>query len=192
MELISEAEFWAWAADHGIGPHPKFGKTGSLAFVNEPSLWKPWTPPTVISDAPAFIAAALGTAMNNGTFLLWRRGGGVWHDGPDTTARNEAIDLALRAAGVPPQHTGALRLSLDSDLAVLWLVVLAFFVYGWGVGEDLYILPENASCFMMVSHHGELIVTSPSTEHQDEFTSAMGRLGYVGPTRIQTRGADDE
>ena len=135
----------------------------------------------IISDAPAFITGALGTAMPDGTFLLWRRGGGVWHEGPDTTARNEAIDLALRGAGVPPEHAGALRLSPESELAALWVVVLAFFVFGWGVGEDLYIIPENASCFLMVSHHGELFVTSPSIEHQNEFTSAMVKLGYVDP-----------
>lgn len=179
MELISEADFWAWATDNGIGPHPTFGKTGSLAFLSASNLWKPWMPPTIISDSPAFITAALDSAMPDGTFLLWRRGGGVWREGPDTTARNEAIDLALRGARVPPEHSGALRLSPASELPALWVIVLAFFVYGWGVGEDLYIIPENASCFLMVSHHGELIVTSPSIKHQNEFTSAMVRLGYV-------------
>ena len=180
IALLSETEFWAWAAEHQIGLDPQFGTTGSLAFLSAPNLWKPWRPPGLISDAPAFITAALETVMPAGSFLLWRRGGGAWYDGPDGIERNRAIDFTLRGVGIPEDHRGALQLSL-ADLAELWVVVLAFFVYGWGVGEDLYILPLDGSALLMVSHHGELVVTSPSVEHQEQFTRAMLTLGYADP-----------
>jgi hypothetical protein len=83
----------------------------------------------------------------------------------------------LRGIGIPDAFQGAL--SFDAvEWRDLYLVISTFFVWGWSVGEDLYIIPKNGSCILMTSHHGELFVQFPATDALARFEADMERSGF--------------
>ena len=99
--------------------------------------------------------------MAGGPWWLWRRGGGPWMDefGEEGGLRNASLDRLLEALGYGGA-SGALRLGAK-ELPDLWLIVNAFFVFGWSVGEDLYVIPEDCSCVLLFSHEGHVEAASP-------------------------------
>jgi hypothetical protein len=176
VDLLSDAEFWRWAGNVGIGRHPHLGSSGILAFLELEGPSTRWFIPPPIGDAPTFMTQLL-IATGAEAFVLWRRGGGAWIEGLEDFSRNQAIDVVLRGAGIPDDHDGALRLE-RGDWARLWAITLAICTFGWSVGEDLFILPSDGSFIAMISHHDELLVTARSPENEARFVAEMHAAGY--------------
>ena len=176
MELLSDTEFWEWAADAGIVRDPHLGSTGILAFLDLERTATRWMIPPPIGEAPTFMTQLL-MATGAESFILWRRGGGVWIENLEDFARNQAIDIVLRGGGIPEEHDGAVRLG-RGEWARLWAITLAFCTFAWSVGEDLYILPSDGSFMVMISHHDELTVTARSPGHESRFVAHMHDAGY--------------
>jgi hypothetical protein len=57
----------------------------------------------------------------------------------------------------------------------------AALVFGWGTGEDLYILPEDASCILMTDHHKAFIGHFRSLAALEGFSANMVACGYPDP-----------
>ena len=180
MELIEQPAFQEWAHSRGIGLDPRFPRSDSLSFRDSLDTWRFWEPPSIPSDLPHFVNAALEGASPSGTFLLYRRGGGPWFDGSDTPLQNQVLALIAGAVGIPMTFEGALRFRA-AERRDIWALVLAYYVCGWGVGEDLYMIPEEAGCFLMTSHHGQLYGHFPSQAAMDAFASAMANAGWAEP-----------
>ena len=142
-----------------------------------------WMPPPVVSDLLNFLNAALDSASTSGPFYFYRRAWSSWHYGDDGSVRNQIVDRMVGAAGVPPDFFGALRLS-QSEWREILTIISAHYVFAWSVNEDLFIIPEDASCIPMVSHHGELRGTFPSENNLTKFVSAMSAKGFDLPEEV--------
>ena len=175
MQLVAQHDFAKWAASVGIGQHPRFPL--NLAFIQAPDSHREWLSTGRITDLPGFLQTAVGIASVDGATLLYRKGGDSWYEGEDAPIGNHIIDRVLAAIGVPREFAGAL--SFDStEWRDLYLVISTFGVWGWSVGEDLYIIPRNGSCMLMTSHHGELVAMAPTEEALVRFEAEMVRCGY--------------
>jgi hypothetical protein len=185
MRIIAETEFRAWLAAGGVGLHSRWGNTGTLVCLKNEDLSRFWFPSFVPSDLPGFIDTALTAASASGPYYLLRRGGGHWYE-PDpgsAPGSNLMIDACLRAVGVPSDCSGALELA-KSEWQALGLVILAHYVHGWSVGEDLHIVPAERDCVLMTSHHGELSVHFPDEARLERFQQSMLQAGYDLPTDL--------
>jgi hypothetical protein len=175
MRLTAEAEFVDRTAAVGIGRHPRFPL--NLAFTQAPDCQRSWLPTGRVSDLPGFLQTAIGIATGDGPVWLYRKGGGSWFEGEDAPIGNHIIDRVLEGIGVPREFAGALAFE-GQEWRDLYLVISTFFVWGWSVGEDLYIVPASGSCVLMTSHHGEFIAAYPSADRLDEFEAEMDRCGH--------------
>ena len=175
MRLIAEPEFTTWAASVGIASHPRF--PSNLAFVQALDSHRAWLPTGRITDLPGFLQTAVGIASGDGETLLYRKGGGSWFEGDDAPIGNHIIDRVLEAIGVPQHFNGALSFEA-TEWRDLYLVISTFFVWGWSVGEDLYIIPRNASSMLMTSHHGELVAKCSNEAALLHFEAEMLRCEY--------------
>jgi hypothetical protein len=175
MQLVAESEFVSWAAGIGIARHPRFPL--NLAFVQEPDCQKSWLPTGRVTDLPGFLQTAVGLASGDGGTLLYRKGGQSWYESEDAPIGNHIIDRVLAAISVPREFAGALSFE-STEWRDLYLVISTFFVWGWSVGEDLYIIPRNGSCMLMTSHHGELFAMCPAGEALAQFEAEMLRCEF--------------
>jgi hypothetical protein len=175
MQLVAEDEAEQWMAEGGIGRHPRFRL--SLAYSQAPDLQESWLPTGRITDLPGFLQTAVSLAAGGGPILLYRKGGGSWYEGDDAPIGNHIIDRVLEAIGVPREFAGAL--SFDAtEWRDMYLVISTFFIWGWSVGEDVYIIPGSRTCLLMTSHHGELFATCPTVEALAAFAADMARRGH--------------
>lgn len=94
--------------------------------------------------------------------------------GAEGGLRNASLDRLLEALGYGG-GSGALRLGAK-ELPDVWLIVNAFFVFGWSVGEDLYVIPEDCSCVLLFSHEGYVEARFPSAERAQAFAAALPPL----------------
>lgn len=175
MQLSLETEFRRWMERMGIGPHPRFPQ--ALTFTKAANCQESWLPTGRISDLPGFLQTAVGIASRDGAVWLFRKGGGGWYEGADAPIGNHVIDRVVASLGVPTDFEGALGFE-GTEWRDLYLLISTFFVWGWSVGEDLYVIPKNGSCFLMTSHHGELFAGFPTEEALARFRSDMDRAGH--------------
>ena len=185
MQVIAESTFRPWLAEAGIRPHARFQSSDVLVFEQGEDLSRFWFPSFVPSDLPGFVLTALEAASADGPHYLMRRGGGSWYEPDPETApgSNVIIDALLRAAGVPQDAAGALRFE-KTDWKALNIVVLAHYVHGWSVGEDLHMFGEERDCAIVTSHHGELRVAFPNHPRLERFREHMLRAGYDLPAQV--------
>jgi hypothetical protein len=178
MQIINEIAFRQWLAVGSIYPTPEVGEIDTISFSQSSATSGIWFPSMIPSKLPGFIAAALQAISPHGRYYLLRRGGGKWQEGNlDGPISNRIIDDVLQLYGVHSTATGALCF-LESDWKQLTAIIAAFYVHGWSVGEEVYILAEERDAILRTSHHGELLGQFPSAKHFDQFVSAMERAGY--------------
>lgn len=181
LDLIADEEFLAWAAATiGIVPDPHFSPPLTLVFAEDRGFTRVWFPGPIVSDLPGFIDSALSAASAAGPFYLYRRGGGSWYEQIDPAyglVRNEIIDRVVATTGIPEDFSGAIALR-RSEWRELLTIITAFYVFGWSVGEDLHVVPENGSCLLLFSHHGELCVEFADESALQSFVAEMARSGY--------------
>ena len=183
MQLLPDGEFLRWLEAGGITNDPRWPRAQALTFgeLHEHRRW--WLPSEVVSELPSFIGAALVLSSTTGPYWLYRHGGGIWYDGDDGTLRNQIIDRMVSITGIPSGFAGAVGLALSEWRDIL-ILTTAFYVFGWSVGEDLYIIPDDRSCILMISHHGELSVDCASAAQLEAFVQGMREAGYDLPDHL--------
>jgi hypothetical protein len=176
MQILEDARFFAWLRQRGIIADPARGTGDRLTFAEGTPVERRWRPGGIVSDVPDFTRAMLTAAMNGGPWWLWRRGGGPWMDefGEEGGLRNGALDRLLEALGFGGA-SGGLRLGAK-EMADLWLVVNAFFVFGWSVAEDVYVVPDDCSCILLFSHEGHVEAVFPTEESAAVFAAGLSPL----------------
>jgi hypothetical protein len=136
----------------------------------------------VPSELPGFISGAARLAAGEGTRWLYRRGGGEWSSGLGGSS-DEVIDRLLPAAGLPPGCEGALGFE-PKEWQPLAILVATYFVFGWHVGNDVFLVPEDRSCVLMFGHHGEMSCHCGTRERLDAFVGGMAAAGYTLPEEL--------
>lgn len=173
MQILEDVRFFGWLQQRGIIADPERGTGDRLTFAEGTPVDRRWRPGGITSDIPDFSWGVLNAAMQGGPWWLWRRGGGPWMDefGQEGGLRNAALDRLLEALGYGGAG-GALRLGVK-ELPDLWLIVNAFFVFGWSVAEDLYVVPDDCSCVLLFSNEGYVEARFPSEERAAAFAEAL-------------------
>jgi hypothetical protein len=175
IEVVPEAEFREWLAAAGIVEDA----LGRLSFAGAEAHEGFWLPSFVPGDLPGFIGTALHAVAPEGAIHLLRQGGGGWFES-HPSGSNQMIETVLRTYGVPPGAAGALRLAPHEWKARL-AIILAFYVHGWSVSEDLYLVGDERDAVLMFSHHGRLEGRFRTVERMEAFAAAMLAGGYDMP-----------
>ena len=84
---------------------------------------------------------------------------------------------------IPRGFAGALGFA-PSKWSQMLTVLIPFYVLGWQVGNDVYILPESRDGLLMIGHHGELTGSFPNEPALHRFTAAMAAKGFHLPDHI--------
>jgi hypothetical protein len=179
--LLTAPEAWRrWIAEAGIVPDPRYPSSAQLVYRDALDLSRFWLPRD--ADLPGFISAALAAASDDGPYWLHPRGGGPFHF-TDPSFREEQINAVLSAVHVPGDAEGGIGFT-TAQLGPLLLLTTAYFTFGWCVGTDLEIIPDNRSCVLMLGHHSTLAAHFPNQATLDRFVAAMSASGYQLPDHV--------
>ncbi len=183
MKTRTEDEFLKWAKARGLTLDPKYPEAAVLRFEECEGDDRFWEVPHEPERRPHFIATALDLAAGWSSFFCWRHLGS-WPNAPDRARINDRIEhTILKGIGLP---LGTARVAEFDRGEIDDLVTLVFSttIFGWSVGEDLYLVPDHAQQIIQTDHHGVLHVSSRSTEDIARFVEGMKARGFDLPEEV--------
>ncbi|HEU4630107.1 MAG TPA: hypothetical protein VFS08_10170 [Gemmatimonadaceae bacterium] len=188
MELLTTAEFLAWAATHGIGYDPRYPRSGSLVFLAALDAWRTWEPPADVGELAWFVDLVLRTAAGDQDLFLFPRHAGHWYTGGRARPwANDALDVIVRGAGIPSGFVGAARCG-PGERAPGTALAVGSLIFGWETSQDLFIIPEAATCILMIDHHRQVLGAFRVMAARDAFSATLVAAGYLDPEADEETG----
>jgi hypothetical protein len=191
MRAESENDFLEWAHEFGIALDPEYPQSAVLRFEGLVRTSRFWDIPGEPERRSYFFVSLLEAAGTWQSCAVWRALGswpdlppGSALDGSDPLPLNYRVDARLLAGLGLPLGTGEVvwfrRDEADSLLALMFTTS----VFGWSVGEDLYVVPDNGSCVMKVGHHGVVYVDLREPGDVHAWVALLGERGFCLPDEI--------
>lgn len=186
MELVSTADFEAWAAAHGIGRNPAYPYSPSLAFAGEEATWYRYRRPGTERMATFAERAVRVAAWGGGAWLHPPARGGAWGLGEiEHWPPLAHLRAAIRGAGIPDGYAGAIRCAAD-EVALAARLMAAALEHAdcfW----ELAIVPLHARCVLASAEDGDLIGSFPSEGGRASYTAAVRQAGWTEPEEPDPR-----
>lgn len=162
--MMDQAAFLAWLAEAGIENAAR--RAGAVVLrYGTGDVTRTWPAPEGDALAP-WLDAVVRAASAEGPWWLWRRGGGRWGDA------REDIATAADAAGVQRGFSDALGFRAD-ETEPMMRIIHAFAAWPWGVADDLYLVPDDRSCVVMLCHDEEIHVHAADPSRLAAFAAAL-------------------
>jgi hypothetical protein len=180
MRTSTEREFLQWAAGKGLALDAEYPDAAVLDY-QEGSDARFWTVPSQPERRPYLIAALLELLGDWQTCYVWRHLGS-WPAALATEGSGndlieseilQGLGLALGTSDVVAFDRG--------DLARLITLLFSTTIFGWSVGEDLYVVPDHARQFLQTDHHGVIHVSFRDVADIEHWVSEMARNGFDLP-----------
>lgn len=183
MKTLTETTFLQWALDRGMGLDERYPKSAVLSYKPKLEQDRFWDIPSEPERRPYFILSMLSFLGSWGTCYVWRHLG-RWPNSADPTRINDQIELEiLRAIGLPLGTAAVVAFSRD-EINQLVTLIFSTTIFGWSVGEDIYIVPDNAKFILKVSHHDAIHISFKSFDDISDFVAKMDERGFPLPEEV--------
>jgi hypothetical protein len=172
MERMGDARFLAWVTESGIEDRSRSAANLYLDFPKAIRRGRTWPAPDDPDALLRWLDAIVRAASPDGPWWVRRRYGPGWRPGESGAPPSAELERAVTAAGIPRGFAGALGFAIEErdDLLVL---LRSCATWEWGMGEDLYLIPDDRSCIVLLCHDEEVHVTCATPERLDDFAAAM-------------------
>lgn len=179
MRSISEEQFLAWALDNGIILDPKYPQSASLIYGAAGMGSRFWCVPPRPEQRPFFIKSLLELMGEWRDCRVWRLGN--WSDSAIPERINDVIESRILKGLGLPLGTADVVIFGHNEIDTLVTLIFVTTIFGWSVGEDLYIVPDDSQCIMKVSHHEVIHVTARMSSEIDRWVSGMEDRKFLLP-----------
>jgi hypothetical protein len=185
MKSLTEAQFLRWAAKHGLGRDPQYPQSAVLAFREVSSDARFWRVPTEPERRPYFLASLIDLMGDWTACFCWRHLGS-WPDAAHIDPRriNDVVEhQILKGLGLPRGTAKIVEFSRRESAALVTLL-FSTTVFGWSVGEDLYVVPDHARCFLRTDHHDVVHMVLRDPGDVERWISQMAERGFALPDEV--------
>jgi hypothetical protein len=182
MKSLMEADFLRWAEDHGLTVDSRYPQSAILQFRPASDCVRFWCIPDQPQRRPYFYSSVLELARPWDSCFVWRHLGS-WpnKDHIDPHRVNDGVEFELlKGIGIPCSTAGVLNFQRD-DLNHLISLLLVTSIFGWSVGDDLYVVPDNAQYVLKTDHHGVIHVEFRNEDNVNTWTLKMRERGFPLP-----------
>jgi hypothetical protein len=182
MQTLTEPEFLAWADRAGLALDPRYPESAVLVHP-DPDQDRFWEIPAEPECRPYFIVSLLELMGDWQACYAWRHLG-AWPESADRLRINDVVELQiLRGLGLP-LGTGDVVKFERAELDKLVTLMFSTTVFGWSVGDDLYVVPEDARYILKTDHHDVIHVSFRNSADVDVWISQMQERGFSLPTDV--------
>jgi len=70
----------------------------------------------------------------------------------------------------------------ESDTLIT--LIFSTTIFGWSVGEELYVVPDHARYILQTDHHDAIHVSFRNPEEVKRWTSVMAERGFPLPDKV--------
>lgn len=179
MRTMDDDAFQAWLAEGGIENRARTPGALVLAFPGAREHPRTWPAPGDTDALRRWLAALVRAASPEGPWWLRRRYGPAWWSDEAGLPNAKALDRASSVTDVPRGFRGAL--GFDADEAERMMGVLeSYATWEWGMGEDLWLVPADRSCLVLLCHDEEVHVACASAERLAAFAEVVREHSGTG------------
>jgi hypothetical protein len=183
MRALSEEQFLRWAEQAGFGLDERYPHSAALTFRPNPALDRFWEVPPEPECRPYFIASFIDLMGEWQSCYVWRHLG-LWPDRADRSRINDVVELRILKGLALPLGTADIVEIAREELDTLITLIFATTVFGWSVGDDLYVVPNHGRYLLQTDHHG--VVHAHFREPQDltHWVQTMEAKGFPLPEEV--------
>ena len=183
MKSHSEDEFLRWASGHGMGLDPRYPQSASLTFIPAPELDRFWKIPDEPEQRPYFLRCMLDAFGSWQSYWCWRHLGS-WPTEPDPQRINDHVEHTVyQGIGVPEGTADVLQFDSEEEVGLVTLLFTTS-VFGWSVGEDLFLVPDTGAGILQTDHHGVVHATFKTNDQMRAFIGRMEDEGFPLPDHV--------
>jgi hypothetical protein len=181
MRTIPEKQVLSWLAERQLDAGHQYPERVSVRFPEDFSRF--WGVPSRPEARSYFIATILRLIEPWSECLVWKPYGS-WPDSVNEARTNDVVQLhLLRGLGLPLGTADAVVFAHSEKTTLVSLVFLTT-IFGWGVGDDLLIIPDSGSFIVKAYHHDVIYVFCKSDKSMKAFVEAMKKEEYLLPEKV--------
>lgn len=183
MRTLAENDFLRWAESNGLGLDEQYSDSAVLTFRPDPCQDRFWSVPSEPEKRPYLTASLLELMGDWRSCYAWRHLGS-WPDSVDHRRINDVIELRiLKGLDLPLGTADIVEFSRDESDTLITLI-FSTTVFGWSVGEDLYVVPDHARYILQTDHHEIIHVSFRRPEEIKRWVSVMAERGFSLPEEV--------
>jgi hypothetical protein len=183
MNTLPESDFLRWADGIGLVLDERYPHSAVMRFRPDPQLDRFWEVPPEPERRPYFIASLLDLTGDWDSCFVWRHLG-RWPGRADPSRINDGVELQiLKGLGLPLGTAAVVEMSRD-ERDTLVTLIFATTIFGWSVGDDLYVVPNHGRCLLQTDHHGVIHVSLRADGDLAGFVDGMQARGFPLPDAV--------
>ena len=183
MKRLSESEFLKWADGAGLGPDPRYPHSAVLKFRSDPDQNRFWEVPPEPECRPYFVLSFLELMEDWRHCYVWRHLGS-WPQVVEPSRINDVVELKILAGlGLPLGSADVVTFD-RSELDALVTLIFVTTIFGWSVGDDLYVVPDHARYIVQTDHHNVIHVSFRDATDVERWVRQMEERGFVLPADV--------
>ena len=183
MTTHTEAEFLAWAERAGLALDPRYPQSAVLRFRPDPDHSRFWEVPAEPERRPHFIASMLELMGDWQWCRVWRHLGS-WPDQISPGRINDVVERCILGALGLPLGTAAVVEFTSAEFDKLLTLLFTTTIFGWSVGEDLYVVPDHGRHLLKTDHHDVIHVSFRSEDEVNRWVTEMNRRRFPLPDEV--------
>lgn len=180
MNSLGQEEFLRWAETKELGLDSRYPQSKTLTFLPLRDAYY-WQVPRDQEERLYLLVSLLELLGDWQTCFAWRHLG-FWPSADYPPAEGGEHEI-LKILGLPIGTSNVVEFTRP-ELGTLLLLMFLTLVYGWSVGEDLYVVPDHARQFLMLSHHDKVHVHLASADDLGSWTEVLAERDFGLPQEI--------
>jgi hypothetical protein len=109
---------------------------------------------------------------------VWRHLGS-WPKSADSLRINDVVELQILEGLGLPMGSGDIVSFDRTELNRLVTLMFSTTIFGWSVGEDLYVVPDHANCILQTDHHDVIHVVDETRYLKPPQATSGDRRDYA-------------
>src|SRR5262249_39732502 len=159
----------------------RYPHSAVLTFRPNPQHDRFWEVPGEPERRPHFIASLLDCMEEWQACYAWRHLGS-WPRAVAPQRINDVVELRILDGLGLPLGTNAVVEFSRAEHDRLVTLLFSTTIFGWSVGEDLYVVPDHGRHLLQTDHHGVIHLSFRTEASLGRSIAGMERRGFSLPT----------
>jgi hypothetical protein len=183
MEGIEEKTFIEVIRQLGITVDTRYPDTAELGFGKGSEISRFWEIPKEARRIPYFVETILSALDAWESMYVWKHMGS-WFTSIKGERLNDDVQAVIyQGIGIKENNANILKFTRN-ELTELVTLTFNQLVFGWHVGDDLYIIPDHGRQMIKTDHHDVVHVSVSDKSTMEKFINTMAAKGFELPEDI--------
>jgi len=183
MKRLTEKKFLELLKTKGIVINADYPQSAVLDFANDPQINRFWCIPDEARRIPTFVATLLDLLDPWENVYVWKHSGS-WSTNIKGERLNDDVQAIIYKGIGLPNNSAEIIVFDKTEFGELVALVFNQLVFGWHVGDDLYIVPDNGKQIMKTDHHDVVHVEFLDNDSMERFVKVMIEQEFELPEEV--------